>query len=383
MQLNKIFLLACVLLTGSCVDRFFPETARYHEVLFIECLISDDTTSTSAVRISISAPIATEDSSKMIYKPRGVSGAQAMISSPDGFFKCRETIAGTYELPTDFKVETGKSYQLHVFYNDRFFESDYQELRRSPPIDSVTYRHTVQKLSEDGEIVDGYRFFASTHDPGQGPSYYRWTLDATFLYTVPYNATHIWDGWKTNPASNKLLRTCWKSKKVSGIYLAQTIGLSENRVTEAPLNFESQYGDELSIRYSLNVRQYNISPSAMSFWENVDKLINKTGSLYETQPYQLQGNIHCTTDSTFYVVGIFEVAGASTLRLFVDKPTEFQVIPVSCILMTVGKDIPWYVLPAGSFVTEDIIKKSFLTATPSCYDCRLRDGTLEKPLFWR
>jgi hypothetical protein len=383
MQLNKIFILACALFTSSCVDRFFPETARYNEVLFIECLISDDTTATQVVKISVSAPIATEDSAKMIYKPRGAKGAQALISSPDGFFKCRETAAGIYELPADFKVKTGKSYQLQVFYNDRFFESDYQELRPSPPIDSISYRHVVQKLSEDGEIVDGYRFFASTHGSGDGPSFYRWTLDATFLYTVPYNATHIWDGIKTNPASNKLLRTCWKSKDVSGMYLAKTTGLSENRVIEAPLNFESQYGDELSIRYSLNVRQYSISQSAMSFWENVDKLINKTGSLYETQPYQVQGNIRCTSDSTWYVAGIFEIAGVSTLRVFVDQPTEFPVIPVRCILMTVGEDIPWYVLPAGSFVTEDMIKKSFLTATPSCYDCRLRDGTLEKPLFWR
>ena len=142
-------------------------------------------------------------------------------------------------------------------------------------------------------------------------------------------------------------------------------------------------GDELSMRYSLNVRQYKISQSAMTFWENIDQLINQTGSLYQTQPYQVQGNIRCNSDSSYYVAGIFEIAGVSTLRVFVDKPVEFPVVPVRCLLMTVGVDIPWYMLPAGSYVTEDIASKSFLTATPSCYDCRLRDGTLEKPPFWK
>jgi hypothetical protein len=365
MRSNKIILLICTLLAASCVDRFIPVTARYDQTLFIECLIADGA-NLATVKISLSAPIATEESDSITYKPNGVSGAQARILCTDGKeYFCAENLPGYYTA-MDFKALPGQSYKLVVNYGGNTFESDFQEMKPCPPIDSISHKPVVQKLSESGEVVDGYRFYASTHDSAEGASYYRWTLDATFIYTVPYIASHIWDGRNTTVASNKLVRTCWKSKEISGIYISKSAGLAENRVIEAPLNFESQSGDELSIRYSLNVRQYAISQSAFEFWENIQKLVSQTGSLYQTQPSRILGNIRCTTDPAVAVTGIF----------------EFPVIPVRCLLLTVGVDIPWWRLPAGSYVTMDYQSNSFLTATPSCYDCRLRDGTLEKPPFW-
>lgn len=385
MRLNRIILPVFILFAASCVDRFIPETTRYHEVLFIECLISDDPTALSTVKVSLTAPVVTEEGDKITYKPQGCSGAQVSIRRSDNIvYECTEIFAGFYPVPENLKVEPGKRYSLEVYYNGNFYESDWQELKPSPPVDSVSFRHVLQKLSEDGEAVDGYRFFVSTHDITAGPSYYRWSLDATYLYTVPYIATHVWDGVNVVPASNKLIRTCWKSKNIKGNYFAKTDGLTENRVIEAPLNFESQQGDELTMRYSLNVKQYRISQSAYSFWENVDKLLNQTGSLYQIQPFRIEGNIRCTSDSTLYVAGIFEIAGVATLRTFVNKPTEFPVSPVTCFLMKIdGMNLAWWMLPPGTFASEDIESKTFYTATQSCYDCRLRDGTLEKPPFWK
>lgn len=382
MRLNKIILLLGLVLTVSCIDRFIPDTTGYDEVLFIECLLSDDTTAQSSVKVSVSAPVSSETGDRIIYQPMGVSGARISVLTSDGrSYSCIDNLGGSYSIPWDLRIETGTSYKLVVSYSGNQFESDWQEVRPSPPVDSISFKHELQKLSEDGSATDGYRFYVSTHETGESPAFYRWIVDATFEYTVPYTATHIWDGRKTVTASNKLLRTCWKSKSIPGNYLGKTTGLSDNRIIEVPLNFESCNGDELSIRYCLNVKQYRTSESAMVFWENIDKLLNQTGSLYETQPFRIEGNIHCISDSSVYVAGIFEVAGFSTIRKFVDKPVEFQVIPISCLLMTVGTDIPWWRLPAGSWVTESN-PGFFQTATPSCYDCRLREGTLEKPPFW-
>ncbi len=383
MQLNKFILIVVVLAAASCVDRFIPQTTGYDKMLFIECLISNDTARIPVLHASLSAPVTTEDGGKLTFKPAGLSGVQALIDCSDGSrYSFAETVKGTYMPVNSFKPETGKSYQLVIHYDGNTYESDIQTLRVSPPIDSISHKHVLQKRSEDGVIVDGYRFYASTHETNEGPSFYRWDMDATFRYEVPYNATHIWDGRKTNPASNKLIRTCWKSKTIAGIYIAKTEGLTENRITEAPLSFESQYGDELTIRYSLKVRQYTLSESAMTTWENFQKLISETGSLYQSQPFRVDGNIKCTSDPSVYVAGIFEVAGVSSARIFVDKPAEFTVVPVECILMVVGgRDFPWYRLPAGSYVTEEK-PNQFMTASPSCYDCRLREGTLDKPPFW-
>jgi len=384
MRLNKIIYIACLVILTSCVDRFIPETTGYDKVLFIECLLSDSPDLNPLIHISLSAPVVTEEGGKLTYKPVGFRGARATVLCSDGIrYEFHETNAGTYSPDKNLNIEYGKSYKLIVSDGDNNYESDYQQLRTSPQMDDISFKPVFQKRREDAEVIEGYRFYVSTHDSLQNESFYRWSMDATFRYEAPYSATHVWDGRTTIPASNRLIRTCWKSKNIPGTYIAKTTGLAENRIIESPLNFESQYGDELTIRYSLNVRQLSISESAYTFWENLKKLVSETGSLYETQPFRIEGNIHCISDPSVYVAGIFEVAGVSEMRTFVNKPTEFPVIPLECILMEVGgEDFPWYRLPAGSYVTE-VEPGKFMTASPFCYDCRLRDGTLEKPPFWK
>ncbi len=384
MRLNSILPVVLCLLAVSCVDRFIPPTTGYEQVVFIECLLADDSTENAAVKISLSAPVATTENGRITFKPAGVSGAEVTILCSDGNrYDCSELSGGNYALPSNFRALHGKTYKLNVQYGDLTFESDYAGSTPSPPVDSITWKAAMRKESESGAGIRGYRFYVSTHQSDEGQSWYRYTMQADYRFEVPYLATHTWNGRTTVAASNRELRTCWKSKSISGIYLAKTSGLEENRVINAPLNFESQYGDELSIRYSLKVRQYAISESAYRFWEDAGKLISETGGLYETQPFRLEGNIRCTSDTTIYVVGIFEVAGVSTKRIFLDKPLEFPVTPVECILSEVGtRDFPWYRLPAGSFVTQDLTTGKFYTSSPSCYDCRLREATLEKPPFW-
>jgi hypothetical protein len=383
MRWNKLILLTILALTASCVERFIPETTGYNKVLFIECLLSNDTAIRPVVHVSLTAPVVSQAGGKLTYVPEKVSGASVRIECDDNTVAYFPQFgAGNYRASTDFKAETGKSYKLIIQIDDKTYESDYQKLNQAPPMDSISCRHVLQKRSEDGLIIDGLRFYASTQSSEPGPSFYRWTLDATFRYQAPFLSTHLWDGRYIKPATNILLRDCWKSKNISGIYIGNTRGLSENRIQEAPLNFESQYGNELTIRYSLNVKQYNISESAMDFWENVTKLVNETGTLYETQPFRIEGNIKCTSDPSIYVAGIFEVAGVSTLRIFVNRPTSFTIFPLECFLQQVGtRDFPWYRLPAESFVTEQS-PNVYMTANQACYDCQQRGGTLEKPPFW-
>ncbi len=384
MRLNKFILLVIAALTASCVERFIPETTGYEKVLFIECLITNDTAVRPVVHISRTAPVVSQAGGKLTYVPEKVSGASVRIECDDNnitYFP--QSGAGNYLPDTVFKAEIGKSYKLIINVDNKIYESDFQKLNASPPIDSITCRHVLQKRSEDGLIIEGYRFYANSHSSEPGPSFYRWTLDATFRYQAPYLSTHIWTGRTTNAESNRLVRDCWKSKNIPGIYIANTRGLSENRIREAPLNFESQFGDELTIRYSLNVKQYNISESALDFWDNVTKLVNETGTLYETQPFRIEGNIRCASDPSAYVAGIFEVAGVSTLRIFVGRPSGFTIFPPECFLQQVGtRDFPWYRLPPLSFVTEQS-PNVFMTANQACYDCQLRGGTLDKPPFWK
>ena len=367
----------------SCVEPFIPDTSRYTEVLFIECRVTDHTGLPPRLIISRSAPIATQEGDRLTFQPEPVVGAVSQLLGSDGsVFHFLMDSAGYYSLAEPFAAVTGLSYQLRVEFDGNLYESEFEKLLPPVPVDSLTAKPAVRKVTQDGDVNDGLRFFASNHQSAAGPSYYRWDLEATWQYQVPYEATHKWDGVNQNPDSNRDIRTCWKTKNIPGIFIASTEGLAENRVSESPLHFESQYGDELTIRYSLKARQYVIGANAFDFWTKVDKLVNQSGGLYETLPYRVEGNIHCTTDPKALVTGILEVAGVSEARAFFNRPPEFKIIPFECFLSEVGtRSFPWFRLPAGSWLVH-YPEARYFASTPACFDCRERGGTLVKPPFW-
>jgi len=383
MRLSNILILILIF-ASSCIDLFVPETSEYEDVLFIEALVTNDPTVPPQVLISRTLPITIRNSSNINRSLAKISNASVTILCNDGnSYDFIETETGRYS-PADplFIGENDKSYKLSVSYNGQTYESAYELLRISPPIDSLTSDIVQSKETDIGENIYGLRFFASTHDDNSEESYYRWLLDATYSYTVPFNSTHKWLDGTTVRFDNYNLIRCYKDKNILGVYIASTEGLAENKVVDAPLNFESQYGDELSIVYSLHANQLRISEPAYMFWRDLNKLIYETGGLYETQPFKLSGNIECVTDQNQSVIGIFEVAGVSQAREYFFKPPEINIYTMQCQYDTVGTDaLPWDRLREGVFLFE-VQPDLFFTSNAECFDCTRRGGTTEIPPFW-
>lgn len=380
--INRMLLLALIL-SQSCIDPFIPETTRYDSVLFIEGLISNDTSQPQMVRISYAAPLASTEALPGNKNPEPATGAMVSVIDQNGLeFEFPEVSPGQYRA-SGFYPRIGDSYYLQVSYNGNSFLSDREILRPAPPIDQVIFRHQLERLSENGELYEGYRFYVSTHEESNGPSYYRWDCESTYLFQVPYDATHKWNGATQIVASNRDVKYCWSTKTPKGIFIASTEGLAENRVVDAPLHFVSQYGDALSMRYSLNIKQFSISKSVWQFWSDLSKTVNQNGGMYDTQPYRIQGNVRCVSDENLFVAGIFEVAGYAESRIFLNRPREFDIIPVVCPWDTIGTEsLPWYRIPPGSFISYDVASGYYFYSNPPCYDCTLRGGTTQKPAFW-
>lgn len=375
-------LLFCLsLISVSCVESFIPETTSYDDMLFIEARVTNDDQLPPGVSISRTTPIGSDQNSG---DRRPVSGADVYIICDDGSeYPFYESLSGEY-IPVDeyFTGETGKSYKLILYYDGNTYESDFEKLLNSPSIDSITATPAKEKRTETGDLVDGLQFFISTHNDSPPPSYYRWILEATFMYDVPHRSSHIYDGYGPALHTNRDVIYCWKSIDISGIFISATEGLIENAVVNEPLNFVDQYGDDLSLKYSLHARQLIISRQAYEFWSDLDKLTNQMGGLYESQPFRLEGNIRCTTDPSLNVTGILEVAGVSEGREFFLRPTEFEILRLVCEPEQVGSEtLPWSKLPVGTYLYEEE-PGVFFTADIECFDCRSRGGTTDRPVYW-
>lgn len=381
MRLNRVAILL-FLFTGlfSCVEPYTPETVGYNEMLMIEGIIFDDPTMMPKVNISRTVPLS--GSGGYTYE----TGAAVSVECDDGTsFPFFETSPGVYTTPgVPVIPEQGKKYRLLVVTGDqKVYASAYEPYIPPAPIDSVTFRAEYTKVSEFGEWEHGLKFYANASSSDDNPVYLRWLLDATYNYSVPYPCNFVWNGSDVEYYLGPDYRYCWKSLEIPGIFIADSYGKQDNRVADAELNFVSQYGDQLTIRYSLNVVQLSIPKSAYEFWYDLKKMIDDTGGLYETQPFRIRGNIECISDPDTEAGGVFEVAGVSRTRVFADKPTEFDVITFNCSLVPIGRDgLSWDLLPANIFVTEIDVDKYATTLQQKCYDCRLRGGTTHRPPFW-
>jgi hypothetical protein len=76
-------------------------------------------------------------------------------------------------------------------------------------------------------------------------------------------------------------------------------------------------------RHFFNVRQLSISKDAFEYWRRVRELVNNTGSVFDSPPAQIKGNLYNVNDSEEVVLGYFEVATAKVTRIY----TTFADVP--------------------------------------------------------
>jgi hypothetical protein len=371
------------ILVHSCIEPFIPRTSNYDEQLLIEGLITDSPMIPAKVAISRTVPLG---NSTNPADPVG-SDALVMIVCDDGAeYSLTETSIGVYtDVDHTIQLEEGRLYKLIVQTKDgAIFESGFESYRPSPPIDSITYSPEVVITSELQSESEGLQFYVHSKSLDDNPIYLRWILDATYQYWVPFVSNFIWHGsFPLEEFNNDTLMVCWKDESIKGIYIGDSYGLVQNRVTNAPLNFVSQIGDRLMAKYSLHVVQLSISESVYKFWYDLNKLINESGGLYETQPFRLEGNIYCTSDHDIQVTGVFEVAGVSEKRVFASRPEGIRIFSRHCQLDTIQPStLPWEAVRAGSYIYGEPEVGLYMTAPDFCFDCRARGGTTIRPPFW-
>ena len=137
------------------------------------------------------------------------------------------------------------------------------------------------------------------------------------------------------------------------------------------------------------MRQVALSENAYRFMEKMKKNTEELGSIFDPQPSELQGNIHCVTNPSEIVIGFVEVSEEKRKRIFI-KRSEVpdwgyspgcSTVEIDNILDSIKKygsgrlpTIAGKTSPFGAILT-------FYAADPGCVDCTL-SGTNVKPPFW-
>lgn len=365
-----------------CVEPFTPQIKKYTDLLVVDGTLTDEV-GNQVVTVS-----RTSNYSDAEFLPE--NGCTVTVMDDQGnIYPYSGKGNGKYEAEfSEGELEYGRAYMLRVIANNgEVFESDYQTLISAPKIDSVTARYETKTTFENPEGLKGYQFFVNTSDPDNNTRYYRWSMEETWEYHAPYEVTFMWDGALHFFSFPDDRSTCWKTLDVPGIFTATTRDMSEDILRNVKLTFVSTGSERLKWRYSLLVREYALSAEAYEFWSGLQKQTQKTGGLYESQPYMIQGNITCVSNPDKVVLGFFSVSGVSRKRIFVG-PAPDPVSEMVCNRDTIGprnpiEDYPesaypvyleGTLLPWGGYL--------IVASERRCFDCLERGGTNVKPDFW-
>jgi hypothetical protein len=356
------------------------------------------------------------------------------VSPPTGYLVVEGYISGngptqfnlsrTIPLPGDTAIPTETGATVQVEGND---QSVYPLTEQSPGIyvadtlplhPTTTYRLRITTAAgiaylsdfvpfEPTPLIDsiswvsnstGVEIYANTHDPSNTTRYYQWEYDETWEYHSAEESIYEYDGDTTpvmvipRPAAN-MIYTCWHNDSSSNIILGSSAKLAQDVIYLQPLNLIATGSQQLSVLYSIMIRQYALTDSGYSYLSLMQQNTESLGSIFDATPSPLTGNIHCLSNASTPVIGYISAGTVQQRRIFISaqQVPEWgyrftcaqpdKIVPLDTLSLIdyfhFGGFIPveQYFDPMGDFT-------GWLANSPSCIDCRILGGTTQEPSFW-
>jgi hypothetical protein len=369
---NTIFCFLLVFSTLSCVTRFFPESGDINQFLVVEGLITDQNIS-NTVFLSKSAPLNAN------FKRIPVTGLVTITDDLNNINTLREKKPGMFVTDSlKFRGVIGRKYVLKISTQGYSYLSDTIEMKPVPPVNRVEAERILNNNYKLGEATPGYQVYVSTFDSTRQTGYYRWTFSETWEFKLPYSHPTI------------VNRVCWKSANSKSVFIKNTKSLSEDRIVRFPLNFISAETDRLTVKYSILVKQYSMNENEYSYWENIKKINQASGGLYDIVPVSVKSNIRCISDPELEVLGYFSVSAASEARIFINHDLEgFPDYYKDCPNDTIPSWIPDSRIGKSIFIIMEYMYPGQTIGWPyyivaidkKCADCSL-SGSKVKPEYW-
>ena len=295
-------------------------------------------------------------------------------------------------------LDNTRKYRLNILTTDgKDYVSDYVSSIVTPPIDSVGFN-----IISNPQQGTGVQIYLNTHDPNNNTHYYHWDYDETWEFHSEYESLYVSNGDTILPRTPaQQVYQCWGSNISTDINLGSTAKLTQDVVYQTPITFIMQTAEKLGIRYSILVKQYALSSDAYNYFSILKQNTENLGSIFDAQPSQLTGNIHCTTNATLPVIGYISAGTVQQKRIYINNSqlpkTWLMPYPYSCRLDTslffrdYTNEVAEFLLPIPSPyvpiipITVSISNPRILgykDVATDCGDCSIRGSTVE-PSFWQ
>ena len=373
-----------LLLAAGCTDPYLPEAVKSPPAyLVVDGFLNAQGPSTIKLSrtYAIGAPAAAPPETRASVYLEEEGGSATRLS---------EAPAGTYSAPAR-TLNPARRYRLHLTTRaGQEYASDFVPVKITPPIDALDWRAEA----------DGLAIRVSTHDPANATRYYRWDYAETWEIT-PIYVPEVEYKRNTFPLPDLNVpfpSKCWGTSISTSILLANTTPLSQDIVRDRGLRVLPPTSERLYTRYSILVQQQALTKDEYAYWELLRKNTESIGSLFDPQPVQLTGNVHCLSTPAEPALGFISAHSVVEKRLFVARQelprawvpqTGYEdCLPPDSARLAAPKDrlelLRSYFsggdyLPIAPYGNSGIA--GYTAKSRNCIDCRAR-GTAIKPVFW-
>ena len=308
------------LLLSSCLSQIEIDTENRGGVLTVEGQVST-IAEQNYVRLGLTA-----ETERL---PIPLSGAYVTLFDDIGnslMFQEDAFKPGLYLLG-GFAGAPGRTYHIQIITPAGKTYESAPETMPSEPGQLTTSYEIVREEYTDGEGLISVEGFVkilcnATLPSSEEPTYLRWSIQEDFLLSP----TDFPDPFGTIPPS------CYISQDAD----PQSIVLLNGSNVETPTIENLIIGSRI-VDYSFHEKHYfttyqsSITKKAHEYWRQVDILANQTGSIFDTPPAEIKGNVANVNNREEKVFGYFQVANQTQDRFYLlpgDFP--FPILMNSC-----------------------------------------------------
>ena len=368
-----LILISFGIVSISCIDPYTPpvsdETIDY---VVIEGNINS-TNNSAIVKISQAIPLAAS------YDFPKVIGASVLVETEShAFINLSEVAPGEYSASGTF--DHNIKYRLNVSIRGEKYISDFIQLQKVSPIDSLTWSADINKL----------QIHVNSHDYTEGAKYYKYNFEETHEYRSPFFSSYKFiNGVPIYRIQEEEIHRCWTTTPSTTILVATTENLQQNQISEFEIITIEKGDPRLFYQYSALVKQSAISEDAYHYWKHLRNLTESLGGLFDPIPFQVKGNIYSLDDPDKVVIGYFSGGEVSENRIVLkigEYPYDFQpsgrgnceeyFIPIEDLGTLINSNI---ILTRAEYVGITVI--GYWYSSVPCVDCTTDGGTKVKPGF--
>ena len=348
MRINNVLYFLLLLLSNNCKDRYQFSIIRTKNRLVVNGGISD-MEGPSYLKLGTTSQIE-KDSDPLpgahveIIDENGTR--EAYVDMGDGKYRLDGNVVkgfrnGTYIL--EIKLPDGQRYR-----------SSPEKMPSPRGTDSAYFKVTKDKvITSEGYLVDNTNIavLLNTRLPKtEAPAYFRWGIDEVYCI-IP----------TCRPGSIVCPPFCYIYQAVSKFNLRTIPSSASHELVFKGILLQTRAVDfTFLVRHYFNITQYSMNPNAYDYWKKVELLTERNGSIFDTPPTNIPGNIYNVMDQSEQVFGYFEASAGVRTRVFVDR----GYIPIDIT------SCDWsYLIPGGNLYSY-------------CLNCNAIKGSTNIPPVW-